>query len=592
MTGLVLGWIGVWTLGAGAAVQTPPPPAAIGTVIDNLTFKDIRYLPRSLDDFKDKKALVLAFVNTSCPVGLRYFPKLNRLEQKYRSQGVQFLGVFVAPEDAISHIATLGVELRLELPLVKDFTGDSARKVGVTTVPEVVVLDAERRLRYRGRIDDQYRVAGSRSEPTRNDLVEALEDVLAGRPVRVATTPVDGCPITWPTEVEVTEPVNYADHVAPILRKHCIECHRPDTAAPFALLNYRQVVNRAKVLAEVVREERMPPWYASPSYGHFANRRGLSEQEKATILAWVKAGMPSGDEAKLPPLPPEIVAPKSRWLIGEPDLVLTTAKYDIPAEGTVEYKYAIMPYVFTQDTWLEGVQILPENPKVVHHANLAYLVLGDRFRMENFITGFVPGGDPMKLDPGIAFKIPKGSVVGLQIHFVTTGQPQTGQLKVGFRYARSVVQKQLHFMLFADRRFAIPPGAPAHRVEVSKTLARDVDGLALFSHMHLRGRDMSFIATRPEGKTETLLVIPNYNFDWQMPYRWVPGTMRLPKGTKLDCVAHYDNSAFNAFNPDPKATVRDGQQTEDEMMNGFFFYTYSDEKLNLRIDPKTGAAMP
>src|SRR5262249_42284989 len=158
---------------------------------------------------------------------------------------------------------------------------------------------------------------------------------------------------------------------------------------------------------------------------------------------------------------------------------------------------------------------------------------------------------------------------------------------VGLRYARESVQKQLRHVMLVNKRYAIPPNASAHPVSASRELPCDAIGVGMFAHMHLRGKDISFRAKTPEGKTEELLLIPNYSFDWQMPYRWSPGQMKLPKGTGLECVAHYDNSAFNPFNPDPSATVRDGQQTYHEMLNGFVFYVDANEKLNLTINPKT-----
>jgi hypothetical protein len=274
----------------------------------------------------------------------------------------------------------------------------------------------------------------------------------------------------------------------------------------------------------------------------------------------------------------------------KPDLVLSTATYDLPATGDVDYKYAILPHVFTADTWVTEIQIKPENNKLVHHANLAYFVVGAKFSMNNFLTGYVPGGIPMKVDPGVALKIPKGSVLGLQIHFVTTGKPEKGKVQVGLRFARGEVSKQLRFKLLADRRFAIPPGATAHPVTASWTLPQDVSAIGLFSHMHVRGRDMSFYATEPGKERETLLMIPNYSFDWQIGYAWAPGARKFPAGTRLDCIAHYDNSPFNPYNPNPDATVREGQQTYEEMRNGFFFYVLDKENLGIMIDGATGRA--
>lgn len=567
---------------------TYQPDVPVGTKISNISFKDIRYLPRSLDDFKDKKAYVLVFVDRACPVAVKYLPILQELENQYGSRGVQFIALNPSPDDTIVEMAGQALEHKMKFPFVKDFDGKAARALGVDRVPTAVVLNDQRVLVYRGRIDDSIRIGGAKpAANSRKDLQMALDDVLAGNPVAVAETIVDGCAITFPDTHAAAKPVNYAEHVEPILRKHCMECHKPGTVAPFTLISYDNARSHASAMAEVVKEGRMPPWYAHPEYGTFINKRGLSTEERNTILNWVKQGKPSGDLAKVAELPADLKEP-SEWIIGKPDLVLSTGTYDLPATGDVEYKYAILPYVFSQDTWVQDIQIKPDNNKLVHHANLAYFVVGEKFNMNNFLTGYVPGGIPMQLKPGTAVKIAKGSVLGLQIHFVTTGKTEKGKVSVGLKFARGELNKQVHFHLFADRRFAIPPESTAHPVAASWTVPDDIVGIGLFSHMHVRGRDMSFFMQRPGEEKQQLLMIPNYSFDWQMAYEWAPGSMKFPKGTKFECVAHYDNSSFNAYNPNPKATVREGQQTHEEMMNGFFFYVKEKEKLGYQMDGATG----
>ncbi|MCI0685586.1 MAG: redoxin family protein [Gemmataceae bacterium] len=574
-------------IGVGAVhADDAAKPLRIGDIAPTLTFKDIRYLPRSLDDFGKKKAYVLVFTTTGCPLVERYLPVLQELETAYRPKDVQFVAINVGLGDSVVTMATQAVEHEMEFPFVKDFEGKWAPALGVQRTPEVVVLNAERRLRYRGRIDDQYRLSGIRAEPTRRDLAAALDEILAGKDVSVPETPVDGCLITRIQAANPKRDVTYAEHIAPILGKHCVVCHQPGTAAPFSLLNYQHAKSRAATIAEVVDDQRMPPWHASPRYGHFVNRRGLSDAERELVGQWARTGAARGDASKAPACPPER---QDGWLIGQPELVIRDGTtYTIPKEGIVPYKYAILPHVFDEETWLQAAQILPDNPRVVHHCNMAYVSAAESFKMSNFVTGFVPGGGPLDLKDGIALRIPANSVLVLQIHLVTTGKEEKCRLAVGLKFARGTVKRQLRFHLLADRRFAIPPGAPAHPVQASRVLDADVIGVGLFAHMHLRGKDMTFKAHYPNATSETLLMIPNYQFDWQTPYVWEFGKQRFPKGTRLECLAHYDNSAFNPYNPDPKATVRDGLQTHHEMMNGFFFYVRADEDLNLRIDPKTG----
>ncbi len=576
---------------AVALVAASPVSAAgprIGDQISDLRFKDIRFLPRSLQDLGEHQAYVFVFTNTTCPIVQRSWPKLKRLHDEFRDRGVQFVSINVGPEDEIPEIAQQGIDFGIEFPLVKDTDGGCAAALGVERTPEVVALDKEHRLRYRGRIDDQLRLGGERPGATREDLRLALEDLLAGRAVAVSETPVDGCRITRAQPVVSAEPVTYYEHIVPLLQQHCQECHHPGGGSPFSLITLEEVSSQAEMIAEVVGDRRMPPWYASRQH-RFANERGLSRTERDQFAVWVQSGRPAGNPEKAPP-------PRAfhdgKWEIGEPDLVIKALEtHELPAEGFVDYKYVVLPYVFLHETWISAAEILPSNPGTVHHCNLGYFAVGKQFDDSNFITGRVPGGTAMRLDDGLAFRIPANSVIGLQIHYTTTGKPEKNRMSVGFNYPRNPVRKELHHVQVTTSKFAIPPGAGAHPVTASRTLPCHASGIGMFSHMHLRGKDMTFVAHPPEGEPETLLTIPNYHYDWQQNYRWEPGTKNFPPGTRIEVTAHFDNSRFNPFNPDPTVTVKNGPQTVHEMMFGFFFYTDDSEALDLKIDPQNGRVM-
>ena len=557
----------------------------IGSEIPNLKFKDIRYLNRSLSDFGEPKAVVLVFSNTTCPLVQKYWPKLTKLEATYRDKGVQFVNVNVGGDDEIPEIAQQAIDYGVEFPFVKDVDGSCVRAVGVERTPEVVLLDGKRMLRYRGRIDDQYRIGGGRPLAGREDLVFALDELLAGKEITTTETTGDGCLITLPEEPTVKGEVTFYQDVLPIVQKNCQECHRAGGGGPFALMTREEVTSHAKAIAEVVADRRMPPWYGNRKQ-HFLNERGLKSDERNKIVAWTKTGMAAGDETKAPP--PETF-PDPAWEIGEPDIITSSLEtHKLPADGLVDYHHIVLPYIFTRDTWISGAEIKPSNPGVVHHCNMAYLPLGAKFSDENFITGRVPGGTAFTLGEGLGFKIPAGSVIGLQIHYTTTGKEEKNRMQVGFRFPRYVVKQELRHVQVTTRKFEIPPGAAAHPVQAVRTLPVDATGLAMFSHMHLRGKDMTFKALFPNGEEETLLSVPNYHFDWQQNFRWQPNTKKFPKGTKIEVTAHFDNSKFNPYNPDATQAVRFGPQTMHEMMYGFFFYTADGEDLNLTIDPKTG----
>jgi hypothetical protein len=479
------------------------------------------------------------------------------------------------------------IEAETPFALLKDYDLAATRALGVTRTPQAVVLDEQLRLRYRGRIDDQHRLSGSRREASRDDLGTAIEAVLAGRAPSPATTPAEGCALTAEPPPKPGKDLTFAEHVAPIVHAHCVDCHRQGGAAPFPLERFEHLAKRLDMIDEVVRERRMPPWFGGTGSTQFANHRGLSVAERGVIRSWIAGGAAAGDLEAAPDPPPP---PDSAWRIGEPDLVLTQLGVEeVPATGIVDYRYVVLPKVFLEDTHVEAVEIRSDAPQVLHHANLAYFQLGEPYRAENFITGIVPGGDPMDLGEGYAVRIPKGSVLGLQVHLVTTGEPSRCRLSVGLRFPRSRVRKLLRHHQITNTRFAIPPFVEGHPVAAGKTFDAPLTAVGMFAHMHLRGRDMTFRAVHPDGMRETLLVVPAYDFDWQQSYHYPAPGRGFAAGTRIEVLAHFDNSRFNPFNPAPEKTVRFGLQTEDEMMYGFFFYTLDDEQLDLEIDPRSGA---
>ena len=225
------------------------PAVKVGQKIGDFKFKDIRYLPRSLADFGERKAYVIMFATLDCPVVQRYLPKLVEMDAAYRDKGVQFLVVNVGPSDDLREVAYQAMRIDAQFPFSKDFDGQVVRGVGATRAAEVVVVDADKKLRYRGRVDDQFRLGGERPTVERDDLKLAIEDVLAGRDVAVAETPIDGCLITYPKPRERKTPVTFAEHVAPLLQKHCQDCHHAGaTEAPFALVSYQDAADHASMI--------------------------------------------------------------------------------------------------------------------------------------------------------------------------------------------------------------------------------------------------------------------------------------------------------------------------------------------------------
>jgi hypothetical protein len=566
------------------AGETPP----LGASVAELHFVDTRGLPRTSKELGEFRALAVMFATTDCPLARRYLPRFVELETKLRGRGVQFLVVNVGPLDSVGAMAEAQVECGAAFPFVKDFDGAVAKALGAARTPHFMVLDGAHKLVYRGRFDAQYRLGGVNPSAGRADLELALEDVLAQRAVEVAQTAVEGCALEDLGPPAPRPDLTWSRDIAGIVQRACQDCHRPQTAAPFALLTHADVARRAATVAEVVREGRMPPWFASPRHGAIVNAPALSAEERDMLVGWALAGAPAGDLAQAPP-PREFSS--RRWRIAAPDLVLEQAKAsEVPASGYVPYRYIVFSHVFTHDTWVEAIEIATDNPRVVHHANLGFFKFTEGFKNENFLTGYVPGGDPLECGPNVAVLIPAGSLVGLQTHFVTTGSAERAKLSVGLRFPRAKVEQRMQHFQIQTSRFEIPPFAPAHPVRAQRKFAADSVGVGMFAHMHLRGRDMTFTANYPDGREEILLRVPNYSFDWQQSYRWAPSAQRFPAETRVQVLAHFDNSTFNPYNPDPSAAVRYGQQTVDEMMMGFLFFVEEHQRLGLDIDPATGRA--
>jgi hypothetical protein len=370
--------------------------------------------------------------------------------------------------------------------------------------------------------------------------------------------------------------VTFTKDVAPILFKNCVECHRPGEIGPMSLLSYQEVRPWAKAIRERVVERSMPPWSADPKIGKWANDPSLSPKEIDTIVTWVNAGAPKGDDKDLP------AAPKftEGWTIGQPDVVLEMpVEHTVPAEGTVPYLYFTIPTGFTEDKWIRALEIRPGNRAVVHHV-IAFTQepgaanasgRGEGSRGWGQLGGITPNKTGVVYAPGYARLIKKGSNIIFQMHYTTNGQVTKDRTKIGLIFATEPAKKLLVTGNALNARFAIPPGDPNYEVRSSATMKEDVYLTSFMPHMHVRGKDFTYTAVYPDGRSEVLLHVPKYDFNWQLTY--LPKEpIRLPKGTRLECVAHFDNSARNKYNPDPSKEVRWGDQTWEEMMIGWFSY--------------------
>jgi mono/diheme cytochrome c family protein len=405
----------------------------------------------------------------------------------------------------------------------------------------------------------------------------------------------------------------YTKDVAPILQKHCQTCHRPGEAGPFSMLTYEDTKPWAATMKLVVQQKVMPPWFADPNYGHFANERSLSPEEIRTLVAWANTGAQKGDPKDMPPP----VKFEEGWGIPKPDMVFQLPKaYSVPESGMVEYQYVIVPTGFTEDRWVQMMEVRPTDRSVVHHI-IAYLrepgsdyfkdqKTGEFFEApppkaddkdtsalpSDFLVGYAPGQPAEILQPGQGKLIKAGSDIVFEVHYTPNGKATTDRTKLGVIFAKEPPKERVLTLSAVNGTFKIPPGDPNYRVDASFDVRTDLKLAGLHPHMHTRGKDFEYRLVFPDGKTETILKVPAYNWHWQLWYN-LAEPITLPKGTRIECTAHFDNSANNPENPDPTKTVIWGQQSWDEMMVGFFNLVF-DAKIPARDVmplPKTETAI-
>lgn len=546
----------------------------LGRIVSEATLTDYRGASVSLADVQDKPVVVLAFLGTECPLAKLSVTKLNALAKEFEPRGVAILGINSNRQDSLADLATQAKQQEIGFRLLKDAGNKLADAAGAERTPEVVVLDQKRAIRYVGRIDDQDGIGFRRDAAKRQDLKSAIEELLAGKSVSVATTEVEGCYIGKVREPKQGAEFTYSKHVAPILQNRCMNCHRPGQVAPFAMTSYDEVAGWAETIAEVIKDNRMPPWHASPDHGKFANARNLPEAEKKVILDWVKAGAPEGDRGDLPP-------PKTftdGWqLPREPDLIvqMRDKPYDVAASGTVRYQYFVVDPKLAEDKWVCAAEIQPGERSVVHHVLVFAKTESEMRKFDGegaFLAAYVPGFLPQQYPTGMAKLLPAGAKLVFQVHYTPNGKATQDTSRIGLLFADE--KTVTHAVMTSEARksggLIIPPNASdsKHEANSPKTPV-DVQLLNLMPHMHVRGKSFRYELQSADGRKETVLDVPRYDFNWQTSYQ-LADPLSIPAGSSLHVVAHYDNSEKNFNNPNPKATVRWGEQTWDEMLIGYF----------------------
>jgi peroxiredoxin len=556
-------------------------------VVEDFSLTDSSGRAHTLADWQGRRAIVLFFLGIECPVSNGYAPEMQRLAARFGPRDVLFLGIHPDAEVSSEAAACHAAEYDLAFPILLDPDQELTRQVGVRVTPEAAVLDGSGQVLYRGRIDDRYGPDGKRCERTStHELSDAIEAALAGRTPAIEYREAFGCPLPDAESPEPgvpgsnAEPLTWSRHVAPILWNKCAGCHRPGDVAPFSLLGYRDAAKRARFLSDVVESGRMPPWKPVAGFGVFRGCVRLTSRERAILARWADAGASEGDPGELP-APPEF---SEGWALGEPDLVLTlTEPFDVPAEGDV-YRAFVLPMPLGHDQDVAAVEFRPGNRRVVHHARLyadatgamrrrdaddpgpGFAALGTATIERPGLGAWIPGAAPALPPPGVGHRLKAGTDVIVEVHYHGSGKPERDRSSVGLYFANTPVTRRMASIPLSTAKIDIAPGDPAYVITQRAVLPANVHAYHILPHGHYLMRQIKFWAELPDGSTRRLLWIDDWDFNWQGQYHFAE-PVPLPKGTRLNLVATYDNSSDNPSNPHrPPRRVRYGPSSDDEML--------------------------
>jgi hypothetical protein len=556
-----------------------------GRRVESVEFVDLAGRKMRLDQPAGKVGTIVVTRDAECPVSQRYERRLTDLAKRFRARGFDFVLLDLTPHSdgearrtakAIPGTRTVHRDARVIAAILR-----------AESTAEAFVVDAGGTLQYRGAIDDQYGLDYQRAAPSERWLERALESVMRAELPRTTRTQAKGCPLALDPKVAPSaRPLTYHNQISRIIQARCQACHRTGGLAPMPFENFRQIHDRRAVIDLMVSSKRMPPWSADPKVGHWANDRSLSDQDRADLIAWIKAGAPEGEPSEAP-VPRRFA---EGWNIGKPDLVVRIPEpFKVPAEGAVDYKNFYIKTDLPEDKWVTAIEIRPSQPKVVHHAlayleepgrrdltpeELAKLKPGDprpaapHNGVATFYAATVPGSLGNVFPEGMGKKLPKGAWIKVEIHYQPNGRQVLDQTRVGFRFARGPL-KEVESLSAFNTNLKIPPYTARHEMKAEYRFAKAGQLVSFFPHMHFRGSAFRYELRSPEGKVTPLLNVPRFDFGWQSFYQ-LAKPIHVVAGSTLIATAWYDNSKNNPWNPDPSKTVTWGLQTTDEMMIGYF----------------------
>jgi AhpC/TSA family len=546
--------------------------------VDNFVLLDHQGEAQELYYDKDAKAIVLIVQGNGCQIIRSLTPDFQSLQEDYARKGVRMMMINANQQDDRASIAKEAQEWSLDMPILHDTAQIIGRSLELTRTGEVLVIDPQsRELVYRGALNDRVDYERQKKNASTTYVRDVLDDMIKGRAVAYKEVNGPGCLINF--EESDGSQVSYASDIAPILQENCTGCHSEGGIAPWAMTDYKMIKGFAPMIREVLRTKRMPPWHADPEIGKFTGNHGLPDEQLATLVSWLEAGAPRGEGDDPLQLPKPA---REMWALGEPDLIMQLPAFDVPASGEVDYQYPIVQNPLDHGVWVAAGTIVPGDPKAVHHVLVGSIdekpeggKRGEVF--DNYIMGYAPGNESGLMPEGTGVYVPAGGYFAFQVHYTPYGRASVDETQIGLYIADETPNNYLRQHVVVNADIAITPHESAHEEVAYFEFWDDATIHWLVPHAHYRGKSATFELAYPDGRTELILSVPNYDFNWQRTYEFEE-PVKVPAGTRIIHRMVYDNSSNNPGNPDPGRKVPWGLQSWDEMLYGSVSYTWDNER--------------
>jgi hypothetical protein len=542
-----------------------PQALAAADVADNFRLTDHQGVSHELYYLSDMKAVVLLAQGNGCDMSRQAAGTIQSLRPKYESQGVTFLAINSNLNDSLETINKEAKQANIQLPILLDSAQLIGESLHLTNNGEVLVLDPKGwKIAYRG---NAAGVAG------------AVDALIAGKAAPAAKTAAAGCAIKMPERDNrnAHAKISYEKEIAPLLVDKCVACHREGGIGPWQMTNYDMIRGFSPMIREVVRTQKMPPWHADPHYSVFSNDRGLTPVQAKTLVHWIEAGSPRGAGAD-----PLLAQKKDwpEWTLGKPDLIVELPPFKTPATGTIPYQNIKIDNPLDHDVWVRAVDFLPGQRAVLHHI---IATAGGETRGTISLNNYVPGAQPLEVPEDNGILLPAKSKLHFQVHYTTNGRELTDVTRMGLYFRKDAPKYNFRSQIFYNAKLKIPANTKVHEETAERTFKEDAVIFSLHPHAHFRGKSSKFVAHYPDGRVETLLNVPVYDFNWQSTYD-LAKPLTVPAGTRIVYTQVFDNSSQNKANPDPNKVVTWGEQTWEEMVFGVIRYR------NVKEDhqPKSG----